>query len=253
MSISIQRGRTAAAMGLGVGLIGLGALSVLYRDLSLQWEPVPRDLPAREILGVASGLILMAAGGLLMLRRTRVWGALIAAAFIGLWVVVLHLPVALAHPGNLAGWLGIGETLAMTVAAFVLFREQRTDGENRDRLAHAAVPVFAATLIVFGASHFVFADFTASMIPAWLPLRLQLAYLTGAIHVATGLGMLVGGRWRWVAAATEAAMMTSFVLLVHIPRVAAHPTDRLELTLLSVAIILSSSAWTMAASRAVRP
>lgn len=105
--------------------------------------------------------------------------------------------------------------------------------------------------MVFGAAHFLYAAFTASMIPTWLPMRLELAYLTGAIHAVAGLAILTG-RWRRWAAVAEAAMMSSFVLLVHAPRVAAHPTDRLELTMLFVAVTLSSAAWTLAASRTVR-
>jgi hypothetical protein len=37
---------------------------------------------------------------------------------------------------------------------------------------------------------------------------------------------------------------------VHIPRVAAHPGDRMESTGLFIAITLSSAAWTLATSRA---
>jgi hypothetical protein len=46
-------------------------------------------------------------------------------------------------------------------------------------------------------------------------------------------------------------MMSSFVLLVHLPRVAAHPGDRLGLTRLCVAILLSSAVWSLATSRAL--
>jgi uncharacterized membrane protein YphA (DoxX/SURF4 family) len=112
------------------------------------------------------------------------------------------------------------------------------------------VILFGVACVIFGLSHFAYAQFTASMIPTWLPRRLELAYLTGAIHALTGLALLIG-RWRRWAAGIEAAMMTSFVFLVHAPRVFAHPTDRTELTLLFVAITLSSAAWSVAASRAV--
>jgi uncharacterized membrane protein YphA (DoxX/SURF4 family) len=68
--------------------------------------------------------------------------------------------------------------------------------------------------------------------------------------VLTGLALLLGVRQR-AAAAIEALMMTSFVLLVHLPRVAAKPGDRTELTLLFVAVTLSSAAWIVTTSRAV--
>jgi uncharacterized membrane protein YphA (DoxX/SURF4 family) len=79
-------------------------------------------------------------------------------------------------------------------------------------------------------------------------MPLELAYFTGAIHALVGLALLIGVQRRW-SAAIEALMMTSFVVLVHLPRVAAKPGDRTELTLLFVAVTLSSAAWIVAASR----
>ena len=226
MSRSIQKSRlsAAAAASLALGLVGLGVLSLVYRDFTLQWEPVPAGVHDRTLLALASGAILTIAGLLLPVGRTRAWGALLAAIFIGFWVVGLHLPRLVARPQDLPGWLGLAECLAMSTGAFLLFRG-KGDGFGR-----VCVLLFGATCVMFGVSHFVFAKFTASMVPAWLPNRLELAYLTGAIHTLTGLALIIG-RWRRWAATIEAAVMSSFVLLVHAPRVAAHPTDRTELTL----------------------
>jgi len=233
-----------AAMGLAIGLIGLGVLSLIYRDFTLQWEPVPAGLHDRAMLALASGAILTISGLLLVIGRTRAWGALLAGLFIGLWVLGLHVPKVFAKPSDLTVWLALAECLAMSTGALLLFR-----GAG-DGLGRTCVILFGIACVIFGLSHFAYAQFTASMIPTWLPRRLELAYLTGAIHMLTGLALLIG-RWRRWAAAIEAAMMTSFVLLVHAPRVYAHPTDRTELTLIFVAITLSAAAWSVAASRAV--
>jgi uncharacterized membrane protein YphA (DoxX/SURF4 family) len=83
------------------------------------------------------------------------------------------------------------------------------------------------------------------MVPPFLPFRTELTYLTGAIHVGTGLCILVGVRRVW-AAAIEAAMMSSFVILVHLPRVVGAPHDRMEITGLFIATTLSAAAWTLA-------
>jgi uncharacterized membrane protein YphA (DoxX/SURF4 family) len=69
------------------------------------------------------------------------------------------------------------------------------------------------------------------------------------VHVLAGRAVICGGRRTWAAAA-EALMMTAFVLLVHVPRAAAHPTDRMETTGLLIAVTLSSAVWSLAASRA---
>ena len=236
-----ERLRPVAAVGLAAGLAGLGLLSLIYRDFTLQWEPVPAHWPARHLLAVASGLILLGAGLAILVRRGRPWGAALAAAFIGLWAVVLHGPRALAHPADLTIWLALAECAAMAIGAFVLLRDPRSG-------VGIAVRVFGLCCLVFGASHLVYARFTAGMVPRWLPMPLVLAYLTGAIHVLTGLALVLR-RWVRPAAMIEAAMMTSFVLLVHVPRVAAAPRNRTEMTLLLIALTLSSAAWIIATAR----
>ena len=82
---------------------------------------------------------------------------------------------------------------------------------------------------------------TASMIPAWLPQRVGLAYFTGAAHALAGLAIALGAMRR-LAASMEALMMALFVVLVHLPRVLAGPGSRMEWTMLFVALLLSGSA-----------
>jgi uncharacterized membrane protein len=233
--------RLAASVALAIGLIGLGLLSLVYRDFTLQWEPVPARWPDRGLLAVASGLILLGAGLAILVRRTRPWGAIVAAAFIGLWAIALQSPKALAHPTDISVWLAVAECTAMALGAFVLFRDPKPGVGTATRL-------FGLCCLVFGASHFVYAKFTAAMVPRFLPMPLVLAYATGAVHALTGLALVLR-RWVRPAAAIEAAMMTSFVLLVHAPRVAAAPTSRTEITLLLVALTLTASAWIIATAR----
>jgi uncharacterized membrane protein YphA (DoxX/SURF4 family) len=91
------------------------------------------------------------------------------------------------------------------------------------------------------------------MIPNWLPLRLWLAYATGAGHIAAGLGILFAFRPR-LAATLEALMMSSFVILVHVPSLIAAsapdwaPSVRIQLTALFWASALAGSAWVVARS-----
>jgi uncharacterized membrane protein YphA (DoxX/SURF4 family) len=142
--------------------------------------------------------------------------------------------------------LGLGEASANALGLATL--TGCFDAGKRALLLRLA---FGLCLIVFGASHFVYADFTAQMVPAWLPDRLGLAYLTGSIHALTGACLLAGIRVR-VAATIEALMMSSFVLLVHIPGVAAAPEDRMQLTMLGMAGLLTAAAWLVASWKSLR-
>jgi len=228
-------------------MLGLGMLSLVYRDFALQWQPLPASVPGRSVLAVISGLFLIAAGvGLLTERRARI-SALALSAYLLFWVL-FKLRVLFASPTDISRWLGTCEDLSLALGAWVLYMP----------LAHrfdywAPRILFGLSFLVFGASHFAYPDFTAGMIPEWMPARLWLAYLTGAGHCAAGLGILTLVLPR-LAATAEAAMMSSFVLLVHLPSLWTDPAPfwgpdlRTRITLLLVAMALSASAWCLAFS-----
>jgi uncharacterized membrane protein YphA (DoxX/SURF4 family) len=85
------------------------------------------------------------------------------------------------------------------------------------------------------------------MVPGWMPARLFVAYLTGTGHIAAGAGILLG-ILPGLAALLEAAMITLFVLLLHLPGVASHPRDRLQWTMFSIALAYAGAAWAVAGS-----
>ena len=236
--------KTAAVPGLAaLSLVALGALGTGSADFAFQWQPVPPAVPARATLAIATGLLEMAAGVLLLAPRTRGVGAWLAAAILVGWAA-LHLPSVVERPTSVVDWLGIAETAAMGSAALMLAASW-TDAAAAGGIRRAGMLVFGLSAIVFGTSHFVYADFTASMIPAWMPQRVPLAWLTGAAHALAGIAIATGVLRR-LAATLESSMMAGFVVLVHLPRVMAMPTSRMEWTMLFVALLLSGSAATVA-------
>ena len=235
---TLETRTTIAVAALAVGLAALGALGVGSGDFAFQWQPVPPDVPARGGLAVAAGLLEIAAAGLLAFARLRAAGAGLAAALLLVWTA-LHVPAVVQRPASIADWLGVAESAAMASAALMF-------AAGNEAIRRACTLVFGLAAIVFGASHFAYADFTASMIPGWLPQRVALAYFTGAAHALAGIA-IVTGLWRVLAASLEALMMASFVVLVHVPRVIAHPDSRMEWTMLFVALTLGGSAALVAA------
>lgn len=222
----------------GLLLAALGALSVVSRDFAFQWQPVPPDVPGRDALAVLAGIVEIVVGGAMWNARWRRRAAVAGSSVFFVWML-LHLPAVARTPLDVAAWLGVAETAALAIGLWLA----------ADPKPHAAtfVRAYGVALLVFGLSHFVYAEFTAAMIPQWLPARLWLAYLSGALHVAAGLAVLVRFRMR-LAATLEAGMMLSFVLLVHIPRIVAAPGSRIEWTMLLVACALACSAWQVARS-----
>ncbi|MBW8743723.1 MAG: DoxX family membrane protein [Sphingomonas sp.] len=236
--------RHVATIVVGLLLIYLGILNIAWRDSLLSWQPTPDGASWKIPFAYLSALILIVSGIGILLPQWRTRGAMLGAAWVGLWALLLHLPrVAIAH--DTAALLGLGEASANALGIATL--TGRFDTNQRARLLRLA---FGLCLVIFGVSHFVYAGFTAQMVPAWLPQRLGLAYLTGAIHALTGACLLAGIRVR-LAATIEALMMSSFVLLVHIPGVAAAPHDRMQLTMLGMAGLLTTAAWLVASWRSL--
>jgi uncharacterized membrane protein YphA (DoxX/SURF4 family) len=106
---------------------------------------------------------------------------------------------------------------------------------------------FAICLPVFGFVHFSYPHAVADFIQPWMPARLFWAYFTGTAFFAAGLAMLTGVRAR-LASRLFAIMLSTWVLILHIPRVAVALHDRHEWTTLFIAIAMMGGAWTLAAS-----
>jgi len=237
--------RQVATIVAGLLLIYLGILNFVWRDSLLSWQPTPDGAAWKIPFAYLSGLILIVSGIGILFSQWRTKGAILGAGWIGLWALLLHLPHVVADH-NVGALLGLGEASANALGLATL--TGCFDTRKRAMLLRLA---FGLCLVIFGASHFVYADFTAQMVPAWLPDRLGLAYLTGAIHALTGACLLAGIRVR-LAATIEALMMSSFVLLVHIPGVAHAPQDRMQLTMLGMAALLTTGAWLVASWNSLR-
>jgi uncharacterized membrane protein len=243
--------RRLAHLLFAAGMAGLGALGLLSGDFAMNWQPVPDSLPFRAAFAYASGAILLAGGLGMFFRRTAAIAVRSLTAFLFLWLLVLQLPRVAARPLDEGMWLGFCETTVLSAGAWILScfcaagsGPGSAPGEAWIRAGRLS---FAAALPLIGLSHYVYVGATAAMVPAWLPAHVFFAYLTGTGHIAAGAGLLLGVLRR-AAAVLEAAMMSCFVLLLHIPGVWAAAASRLQWTMLFVATALTAAGWSVAAS-----
>ncbi len=105
---------------------------------------------------------------------------------------------------------------------------------------------FAISLPAFGVAHFIYDEFTAAMVPAWIPARMFWAYFTGVAHIAAGLSLIANIVPRW-GATLLALMFTSFAILVNLTR-ALEMGARVEWTGFCIAMSLTGAAWVVAGS-----
>jgi uncharacterized membrane protein YphA (DoxX/SURF4 family) len=226
------------ALPYALAAILLGAVGIWFGDFAMQWQGVPKAIPAMPWAYVSGGILV--AGGALILARQEKAGALILAAFYGLWVVAFHIPSTVMNAiGSIGAWNAPAESGFVTAGGLALLAAHA--GGARDKLALAARLLAGASALVFGFAHFNYIDFTASMVPGWIPFKTFWAWATGAGHLLTGLALLTGFRAR-LAATCEAAMMGSFVLLLHLPRVVAAPDQHAEWIMLAMSSALAGAA-----------
>ena len=241
-----------------VGLAVLGLLNLVWGEFSYVWQPVPKWVAWRGPLATASGVVLVALGLGMLWPRTARMAALLLTANMAAWLLLTEVPFLLAAPAIEVRWLACGETLMLLAGGWSLLaaaargeqsRRGLLDGPRGARLARL---VFALALPMVGLSHFVYLETTTSMVPAWLPCHVGFAYLTGAAHIAAGLGLLFGVLPR-LAATAEAAMISLFTVAVNVPLAIGHPGDHFQVSDLFVAVALAGAAWAVAGSLAGAP
>lgn len=211
---------------LAAGVIGLGILELVNGVFVRKWQPVPADIPMRQWAVWVSGLLLLACGAGLLLPRASRPAALALTLFLASWIVVLHGPLIAAQPGSLLAWGYLCGVLTMATGTLALWAmlpsrssNERADGSSRVRTLKVARLLMAPALVLFGISHIINAQSATTLVPSWLPVRTGLVYFTGCAHIGAGFA-LIAGFLAPLAAVLEAAMMSSFVLLVDIPRFA---------------------------------
>jgi len=256
-------------VGLGHGLFavaaaGLAILSLTYRDFAPIWQPLPAWVPWREAWVCACGILVLAASAGLCFSRTALPSALTIGAYLSVWVVTRAAQVVL-KPLSVGSWYGICEALAPLLGVWILYVMLRwqTPGSQTAlvdgaRAVRAAQVLFGLACVVFGLAHFAYADYTAGMVPVWLPVRLGFAYFTGLGHLAAGIGIMIGIFPR-LAATLEAIMMSSFGLLVWVPSLFAQPPPQWarppqnQWSELVLTVLLAAAAWIVATSLRNRP
>lgn len=250
----MDRDKQAAKIFFAVGMTGLGILALIYGDFALQWQPVPAWVPWRQGLAYASGIIMLAGGAGLLFGRTGALSARILFPYLLAWWLLLKVPRVVNAPLIAVNWLGCGEIAVLLAGGWVLFerlaalpeetRARFAAGESGRRIARV---LFGLALLPIGLSHFVYARQTAALVPAWLPARTGWAYLTGAGHIAAGLGVLLSIYPR-LAAALEAGMLGIFTIFVWGPAIWAAPTTRLPWTAFVISWAIAAAAGVVAAS-----
>ena len=257
----IEKQRTATLV-FSIGMIAMGVISVISRDFAFGWQPVPAFHPGREALAVLCGLFMIATSVAILFRATSAIAARAIFPFLVAWFG-LKIPALIVAPKIEGVWLGAGEIGMLLAGGWVLFASfsglddtgpfSRITGRRGIRISQI---LFGLAVIPVGLGHIFYPNITAHLVPAWMPFRVPLAYITGIVQIGCGLAILFSVLPR-AAAMLETAMLALFAFLVwgpdtwfaSTPKMAGSPTGaRFPLTAFLITWVIGGAALLIAGS-----
>jgi len=139
-----------------------------------------------------------------------------------LFVCMIYLPSALAHPQDRFGWEYVLRDLSFAGGAWALagLHSRASSPQASKWMILFGRIVVAMAAIFFAVEHFLHPEFapgvpSEKMTPSWVPFPSVWAYLAGAILLAAGIGLALNKRAR-IAAASIGALMTVLTLFLYV-------------------------------------
>lgn len=149
-------------------------------------------------------------------------------------------------PGNVF-WPYFAGVVLLAIGLFAVGKEM-SQARGLDRITVWGRVFFAMPMAVFAAQHFTATKFIVLVMPSWIPVHRFWVYFVGLALIAAALSITLrlGAR---LAATLLGIMLVLFVLLIHIPRVAANPADRIAWAVALRDLAFSGGAWCFAGAQ----
>jgi uncharacterized membrane protein len=235
-----------------IGMVVYGVQYIGYGRFVGGLPPVPPWTPGGAVGAYLLGVVLIATGVSIAINKKARLSAMVVGGLFSFCVAFLHSLHLSAVIHNGVDRTRALEPLALAAAAFVLAgvlprqgAGSRAPDAGSDQLILVGRLLWAFTMVIFGAQHFMYAAFIATLIPAWIPGHLFWVYFTGMGFIAAGLAIAVNVLGQ-LAAAMLGLMLLLWVLVLHAPRVIAQPHNGDELSSLFVALATGGGALVIA-------
>jgi uncharacterized membrane protein len=193
---------------------------------------VPSYMPWRLFWAYFVGFALLAASLSIATKIQVRWSGLLFGTMMFLFVLMMDIPGSLATPKDRFGW-----TLTLRELSFAsggwIFAGNALREEGRGRggtwLITVGRVIIAITAMFYGVEHFLHPEGALGvplekLTPAWIPGRLFIGYLTGAILLFAGAAILLAKKTR-MAATYLGTWIVLLVLLIYGPILIAALAD----------------------------
>src|SRR5450432_2710370 len=184
---------------------------------------IPSWMPAHLFWTYFVGCALLAAATSLTARKfVRLSSTLLGLMFF-LFVCMIHLPNALAHPKDRFAWAVALRDLAFAGGAWALagLHGRVSLPQPSKWMIRFGRIVVAIAAIFFAVEHFLHPEFAPGvplekMTPSWVPFPSAWGYLAGAVLLAAGTCLAMNQKSR-IAAASIGALMAFLTFVLYVP------------------------------------
>ncbi len=167
---------------------------------------VPAYMPWRMFWVYFVGVALVAAALSIATRIQVQWSGLLFGVMMFLFVAMLHFPGALSEPGNRIGWVFVFREMSFGAGGWALAGGAMAAGRVRTKSTLVTVSrvLIGLAAVFFGVQHLLHpANMPGvpleKVMPEWVPGPGVIGYLTGAILLVCGAGILIGKKTRTMA------------------------------------------------------
>ena len=193
---------------------------------------VPSYMPWRLFWAYFVGFALLAASLSIATKIQVRWSGLLFGIMMLLFVAMVHIPRVIASPRDRIAWVIVFREMSFAGGGWILagnaMREQGR-GQGESRLITVGRVLIAIAAIFFGVEHFLHPAGCPGvplekLMPAWIPGRLFIGYLTGAILLVAGTGILLAKKTR-MSATYLGTWIVLLVLFIYGPILIAQMSD----------------------------
>ena len=207
-----------------------GALHLWGVDLVLPL--VPKYMPWRLFWAYFVGVALLAAALSIATNIQVRWSGLLFGLMMFLFMCMLEFRGALAKPGDRFGWTFVMRETSFAAGGWLLGANawrRHGGGPLWSKLITVSRVVIGIAAMFYGVEHFLHPLACPGvplekLMPAWIPARTLIGYLTGAILVAAGACILLNKKTH-KAAAYLGAWIVLLVLFIYGPILVAALAD----------------------------
>jgi len=189
---------------------------------------VPSYMPWPLFWAYFIGFALLCASASIATKIQVRWSGLLFGIMMFLFVAMLHLPRALASPSDRIPWTIVIREMSFAGGSWILAGNAMS-GPGKSRLITVGRVLIAIAALFFGVEHFLHPAGCpgvplGKLTPAWIPGRLLIGYLTGAILLVAGASILLARKTR-MAATYLGTWIVLLVLFIYGPILIAALAD----------------------------